>query len=103
MKDFGMSFFGRRHFGCEERMDARKKFREEWNKMTDSEKIDFMNKKMEMMDEMENRMKEFHNKDRFTVESMDERCLEWMKKTPQEKEEFMNKRRQAFNGWHGEN
>jgi len=80
-KDAGSGFFGRNPFDN----DTRKKFREEWSKMTDSEKLDFMNKRMEHMGE-----------DRFSVEFIDARCEEWMKKTTEEKEAFINERKKAF-------
>lgn len=67
---FGMGFFGRHPFD----MDARKKFREEWSKMTDSEKLECANKRMEMM-----------GQDHFSVETIDARCAAWMKMTPEEK------------------
>lgn len=72
-RNFGMGFFGR--------PEDRKKFREAWSKMTDSEKLEMMNRRMEMMDNPESR---------FSVEALDARCEEWMKKTPEEKETFVN-------------
>lgn len=93
-KDFGMGFCGRGHFNKEIN-----KFREQWEKMSDEEKIEFMNKKMEKFGSYE---------DRFTVEAIDARCEEWMKKTPEEKEAFIKERKEAFEqraacfgGFHG--
>jgi len=80
-KGFGMGFFGRHPFTKE----AAKKFQEEWSKMTDSEKLDFMNKKVEHI-----------GKDHFSVEAIDARCEEWMKKTPEEKEAFVKERKEAW-------
>ncbi|MCL1937472.1 MAG: hypothetical protein FWF52_03635 [Candidatus Azobacteroides sp.] len=79
-RGFGMGFFGRNLFDKE----ARKKFQEEWFKMSDSEKLDFMNKRVEHM-----------GKDHFSVEAIDARCEEWMKKTPEEKEAFIKERKEA--------
>ena len=80
-RDLGMGFFGRRPFD----KDGQKKFREEWMKMTDNEKLDFMNKKMEHLDH-----------DHFSVETIDARCAEWMKMTTEEKQAFVDDRKQAF-------
>ena len=84
-KGFNMGFFGRGFFNSE----ARNKFREEWSKMTDSEKIDFMDKKMAAFDE--------HHEKKFSVEHIDAHCEEWMKKTQEEKEEFVKKMKDSFN------
>lgn len=81
-RDFGMRFFGRHHFD----KDARKKFQDEWSKMTDSEKLEFMNDKVESMD-----------KDHFSVEAIDARCLEWIKMTPEQKQSFIEERKNMFN------
>jgi len=81
-RDYGMGFHGRHHFD----MEAMQNFRAEWSKMTDSEKLEFMNKKMDSM----------NFEDRFSVEAMDARCEEWMKKTPDEKEAFVKERKEAF-------
>ncbi|MCK9449246.1 MAG: hypothetical protein M0Q41_09775 [Bacteroidales bacterium] len=82
-RNFGMGFFGRGHFD----KDVRKQFQEKWSKMTDSEKLEFMNKRVEHMEE-----------DHFSVEAMDARCEGWMKMTPEEKQAFVDKRKQAFEG-----
>jgi len=80
-RGFGMGFFGRHPFDKE----AAKKFQEEWSKMSDSEKLDFMNKKVEHL-----------GKDHFSVEAIDARCEEWMKKTREEKEAFVKERKEAL-------
>lgn len=80
-ENFGMGFFGRNPFDKE----AKQKFQEKWSEMTDSEKLDFMNKKVESM-----------GKDHFSVEAMDEHCEKWMKKTPEEKQAFVDKRKESF-------
>jgi len=82
-RGFGMGFFGRNPFDKE----AGKKFKEEWSKMTDSEKLDFMNKRMESCGNQE---------DRFSVEAIDARCEEWMKMTREEKQAFVDEKKQAF-------
>ena len=82
-KGFEMGFFGRNPFGT----DARKKFQEEWSKMSDSEKLEFMNKRISTFENHENH---------FSVEAIDARCEEWMKKSPEEKEAFANERKEAF-------
>lgn len=79
----GSEFFGRHLFNKE----SRQQFKEKWNKMTDQEKIEFMNKRIEACDEHE---------DRFSVEAMDARCEKWMNMTTEEKEQFLNERKQAF-------
>ncbi|MDR2084195.1 MAG: hypothetical protein LBP67_04295 [Bacteroidales bacterium] len=80
-RNFGKGFFGRNPFDKE----ARKKFQEEWSKMTDSEKLDFMNKRVENM-----------GKDHFSVEAIDARCEEWKKKTPEEKQAFVDKKKEVM-------
>ncbi len=83
MREFGMGFFGRNPFD----KDARNKMREEWSKMTDSEKLEFMNKRMEGFDKCE---------DRFSVEAIDARCEEWMKMSNEEKQTFVEEKKKAF-------
>lgn len=80
-KNFGMGFFGRNTFDKE----ARKKIQENWAKMSDSEKLNLMNKKVENM-----------GKDHFSVEAIDARCEEWMNKTPEEKQAFVDEKKEAF-------
>jgi len=82
-RGFGMGFFGRNPFDKE----ASKQFKEEWSKMTDSEKLEFMNKRMESCD---------NHEDRFSVEAIDARCEEWMKMTAEEKQAFVDERKKAF-------
>ncbi|MDR2914445.1 MAG: hypothetical protein LBV74_06405 [Tannerella sp.] len=82
-KGFGMGFFGRGHFDKE----ARAKFREEWSNMTDSEKLDFMDKRMNAMSD---------DPEHFSIEAIDVFCMEWMRKTPEEKEQFIHERKKAF-------
>jgi len=82
-KGFGMGFFGKHPFD----KDARNKFKEEWSKMTDNEKLELMNKRMERFD---------HHEDRFSVEAINTRCEEWMKMTNEEKQTFVDERKKAF-------
>lgn len=82
-KDFKAGFFGRGHFDKE----ARTKFREEWTKMTDNEKLDFMNKRVDAMSDQ---------REHFSIEAIDVFCTEWMKKSPEEKEDFINERKRMF-------
>lgn len=83
---FGMGFHGRHPFDRE----ARKKFQETWSNMTDNEKLDFMNRKVERM-----------GKDHFSVEAIDARCAEWMKKTPEEKQAFVDEKKEAMENHSG--
>jgi len=76
-----MGFFGKNPFD----KDARKKFQEEWRKMSDNEKLDFMNKRVENM-----------GQDRFSVEAIDARYEKWRKMTSEEKQAFVNEKKQAF-------
>jgi len=80
-RGFGMGFFGKHPFD----KDARKKFREDWSKMTDNEKLEFMNRKVEHM-----------GHDHFSVEAIDAHCAEWMKMTPEEKQAFVDEKKKAF-------
>jgi len=82
-RSFNMGFFGRRPFGS----DERKKFYEEWSKMSDQEKLDIINKKMEFFN---------GDHDRFSIEKMDEFCEKWMSKTYEEKKEFVEEKKKAF-------
>lgn len=83
IKDFGMGFSGRNPFDKE----AKKEFKEKWSKMTDSEKLEFVNKRMEDFD---------NHEDRFSVEAIDARCEEWMKMSKEEKQAFVDERKRAF-------
>ena len=94
-RGFGMGFFGRHPFD----KDISRNFQEKWSKMTDSEKLEFMNRRID------NR---HIGEDRFSVQHIDAHCEEWMKKTPEEKEEFVNGLKEAFrkraacmSGFHG--
>lgn len=83
-RGFGMGFFGRNPFD----KDARKKFREEWANMSDSEKLELMNKRMEGFDN--------HEDDRFSVEAIDSRCEKWMKMSTEEKQAFVDEKKEAM-------
>ena len=76
-----MGFFGRVLFD----EDAKKQFLDDWSKMTDSEKLDFMNRKVERL-----------GQDRFSVEAMDARCEAWMEMSQEEKEVFVAERKKKF-------
>lgn len=95
-RDFNMGFFGRKGFGH----DARTKFREEWMKMSDSERVDFINKKMEMMEKAEKFRDGFCRHGEMSVEAIDARCKEWMDKTPEAKEEFVLAWKEAMHQRH---
>lgn len=82
-RGFGMGFFGRNPFD----KDARQKFKEEWSKMTDSEKLDFINKRMEDID---------NHQDHFSVEAIDARCEKWMQMSRQDKQAFIDERKKAI-------
>ncbi len=91
-RGFGMGHFGRNPFD----KDARKKFKEEWSKMTDAEKLEIMNKRMEGFD---------NHEDHFSIEAIDARCEKWVKMTDEEKQAFVDERKKAFesrmHGMHG--
>lgn len=91
-RDFGMGFFGRNPFD----KDARKKFKEEWSKITDAEKLELMNKRMNAHDNCD---------DRFSVDAINARCEEWMKMSAEEKQAFVEERKKMFedrmSGMHG--
>ena len=76
--------------------DARKEFKESWSKMTDSEKLEFMNKRMEGFD---------NHEDHFSVEAIDSRCEKWMSMSSDEKQAFVDEKKKAFechmHGMHG--
>jgi len=92
IRDFGMGLSGRNHFGD----DKRKKFYEEWIKMSDSEKIEFMNRKMEFMNNGVKGGYGFSQNTDAIIERIDARCKDWMKKTPEEKQRQINKWKSAF-------
>lgn len=79
-REFGIGFFGRNLFDKK----ARNIFQTKWAKMTDNERLDFMNKREERT-----------RQDFFSVEAIDARCGEWMKKNTGEKEAFIKERREA--------
>lgn len=83
-RGFGMGFFGRHPFNMEEM----KKMKEEWSKMSDSEKLEVMNNRMSAFDKFD--------EDRFSVEAIDARCEKWMEMTQEEKEQFVNERKKAI-------
>ena len=80
-RSFGMGFFGGNPFNKE----VRKQFQEKWSKMTDSEKLEFVNKKVENM-----------GNTHFSIEAINARCEEWMKMSAEEKQAFVDERKQAF-------
>lgn len=82
-RGFGMGFFGGNPFD----KDARKEFKESWSKMTDSEKLEFMNKRMEGLD---------NHEDHFSVEAIDSRCEKWMNMSSDEKQAFVDEKKKAF-------
>ncbi len=86
-KGFGMGFFGRIPFGT----DERKEMFEKWLKMTDEEKLECMNKRMEAMNSSERE---------FTVEAIDKRCEEWLKKTPEEKDALLKEKKEMMEKFH---
>ena len=91
-RGFGMGFFGASPFD----KDARKEFKESWSKMTDSEKLELMNKRMEGLD---------NHEDHFSVEAIDSRCEKWMNMSSDEKQAFVDEKKKAFecrmHGMHG--
>ncbi len=91
-KDFRMGFFGSMSFGS----DPRKELFEKWSAMTNEEKLELMNKRMEAMNSNSREMDGFFGKRGFTVEAMDKRCEEWLKKTPEEKQVFINERKEML-------
>ncbi|MDH6358379.1 hypothetical protein [Parabacteroides sp. PF5-9] len=82
-REFGMGFLGRNPFDKE----ARKKFKEEWDQMSDSEKLELMNKRMAGFN---------HHEDHLSVEAIDARCEAWMKMSNEEKQTFVEERKKAF-------
>lgn len=86
--DFRTAFFGDRSrgFGANE-------LREKWMKMTDEEKLEFMNKKMEGVGDESNERGGFFGRERgFSVEAFDSLCEKWMKMSTEEKEAFIKER-----------
>lgn len=58
-------------------------FKEKWAKMTDKEKLDFVNKRVEG---------DPCDKTSFFIKMIDQKCKRWMNKSTQEKEEFIAKK-----------
>jgi hypothetical protein len=80
-KDFGILFFGTNVF----KKEARKQFLQEWSKMTDSEKLEYMNKQVDSTE-----------RENFSTEIINTFCEEWWMKTPKEQETFVGDWEQAF-------
>ncbi len=93
LRDFGMGFFGRMPFGS----DPRKELFEKWSAMTPEEKVEFMDKRMEALNNGKREAGGFFGQREFTVASIDQRCEEWLKKTPEEKEAFIKERKEMMN------
>lgn len=89
-----MGFFGRMPFGTDERTD----FFEKWSTMTDEEKVDLMNKRMETMNN--GGCGGFFGKREFTMEAVDQRCEEWLKKTAEEKGACIKERQEMMKHFH---
>lgn len=93
-RGFGMWPFGRMPFGT----DERKGVFEKWSKMTDEEKLECMNKRIE---KMHNGDHEGHCGGReFTVEAIDKHCEEWLKKTPEQKEASIKEKKEMMEKFH---
>lgn len=80
-KGFGMGLLGKYPFDEE----AKKEFLEKWSKMTDAEKLEFVNEKVERM-----------SQDPFSVEAFDARCEKWMAMSQEEKQAFVDEKKKAF-------
>lgn len=80
-RGFEMGIFGKGTFNS----DRIKKFQDKWTKMSDAEKLEFMNKKIEQI-----------SKDPFSVEAIDERREQWLRLTPAEKEDLIKERKEAM-------
>gem|GEM_PF-4651686 len=74
-KDFEIGFIGGNLFYKEKI----KLFQAEWSKMTDSKKLELMNKQVECMGD-----------ERFSVETIDAFCEEWWEKSSEEKQTFVD-------------
>lgn len=81
--NFDMGCFGQHPFG----KGGRKILKEKWSKMTDNEKLEFMNKRMENFD---------NHEDHFSIEAIDSRCEKWMSMSKDEKQAFINQRKETF-------
>lgn len=84
---FGRGFFGGKHFD----LKNRQKFIEEWETMSDNEKLDNINKRIEAFKEGKD-----HERGCLSVEHIDAHCEEWMNKTPEEKVQFVEYLKQKF-------
>ena len=80
-KDFGIEFLGRNPFNKEKI----KRFKKEWSKMADSEKLELMNKQVESM-----------GHEHFSVETITDFCEEWWAKSSEEKQTFVDEWKQVF-------
>lgn len=65
----------------------RKKFKKKWATMSDEEKLDFMNKRIEETEE---------ERTSFVINRINEKCETWMQKSTEEKEAFINEKRGFF-------
>ena len=96
IRNFGMGFFGRTPFAMRDRKELLKELFDKWSKMTDAEKIEFMNKRMEVFNSQDQREENFFDRWNFSVADMDSRAEEWLKKTPEEKEALIKERKDAL-------
>jgi hypothetical protein len=76
---------GFEHFSF--RCEMREKFKEKWATMSDEEKLNFINKRMEGDEE---------DRTSFFVNMIDEKCKKWMHKSTEEKEAFINEKKGFF-------
>lgn len=88
-RDFGMGFFGRGMSG----FDGRKNFFEKWSNMTPEEKVAFMDKRVEAMNDEMCGMGNFL---RFRGAEFDRLGKEWEKMTAEEKIEFIKQKEDAM-------
>lgn len=77
-KNFGAGFFGRMPFA-----GGMNDLFEKWESMSDAEKLEMMNKHIELA-------KEFKNG--FSVEAIDKRCKDWLEKSQEEKEALLKEK-----------
>src|SRR5699024_10358607 len=75
--------FGPFHF----QRGMREKFKERWAKMSDEEKLDFMNKRIEETED---------DRTSLFIKMIDEKCEKWMQKSTEEKEAFINEKKGPF-------
>lgn len=90
-------FFGI-HGACDrnQMIEDMKKLIENWDTMSDIEKLNMMDARMNAIKEH----KEKHKK-MFTVEAFDQRCANWMSKTPEEKATFVEEFKKHAEEHHG--